>query len=108
MPRTAFTAQRPEKPVTQGARPMTHVTVPPPHASCLPPRGELYRLIVPNSRTAPRIVRDFVAVVLWAADHDRLVDDARLCVSEVVSNAYRHTRSARVTGRGQGDSYDSC
>ncbi|MEU3217949.1 ATP-binding protein [Streptomyces sp. NPDC006971] len=42
------------------------------------------------------MVRDFVATVLWATDHAGFVDDARLCASEVVSNAYRHTRSPRV------------
>lgn len=62
----------------------------------LPSRGERYRLVVPNARTSPKIVRDFVATVLRAAGHGPLVDDARLCVSEVVSNAYCHTRSPRV------------
>ncbi|MES9507576.1 ATP-binding protein [Streptomyces sp. NPDC000609] len=75
---------------------MTSVTVPPPPAPYLPRRGERYRLVAPNAPTAPRIVRDFVATVLRVAGHPRLVDDARLCVSEVVSNVYRHTDSAQV------------
>ncbi|MFE3940651.1 ATP-binding protein [Streptomyces sp. NPDC059118] len=75
---------------------MTSVTVPPPPAPYLPQRGERYRLVAPNAPTAPRIVRDFVATVLRVAGHPRLVDDARLCVSEVVSNAYRHTDSPQV------------
>ncbi|MFE6662949.1 ATP-binding protein [Streptomyces sp. NPDC057697] len=75
---------------------MTSVSVPSSPAPYLPQRGGRYRLVVPNAPTAPRIVRDFVATVLWAAEHPHLVDDARLCVSEVVSNAYCHTDSPQV------------
>ncbi|WP_405750686.1 ATP-binding protein [Streptomyces sp. NBC_00012] len=75
---------------------MTPVTAPPSPAPYLPQRGERYRIVAPNTPTAPRIVRDFVATVLWAAGHPRLVDDARLCVSEVVSNTYCHTDSPQV------------
>ncbi|MHC3819664.1 ATP-binding protein [Streptomyces sp. DT9] len=75
---------------------MTPVTVPPPPASYLPQRGERYRLVAPNSPTAPRVARDFVGTLLRATEHPGLVDDARLCVSEVVSNAHCHTRSARI------------
>ncbi|MCX4730261.1 MULTISPECIES: ATP-binding protein [unclassified Streptomyces] len=75
---------------------MTSVTAPPPPAPYLPQRGERYRLVAPNAPTAPKIVRDFVATVLWATGHPRLVDDARLCASEVVSNAYCHTDSPQV------------
>ncbi|MCX5102609.1 ATP-binding protein [Streptomyces sp. NBC_00439] len=75
---------------------MTPVTAPPSPTPYLPQRGERYRLVAPNAPTAPRIVRDFVATVLWAAGHAPLVDDARLCVSEVVSNAYCHTDSPQV------------
>jgi anti-sigma regulatory factor (Ser/Thr protein kinase) len=75
---------------------MTPVTAPPSPAPYLPQRGERYRLVVPNAPTAPKIVRDFVATVLWATGHPRLVDDARLCVSEVVSNAYCHTDSPQI------------
>ncbi|MFF3952829.1 ATP-binding protein [Streptomyces sp. NPDC001890] len=75
---------------------MPPVTAPPPPAPYLPQRGERYRLVVPNAPTAPKIVRDFVATVLWVAEHPHLVDDARLCVSEVVSNAYCHTDSPQI------------
>ncbi|MFF8913569.1 ATP-binding protein [Streptomyces sp. NPDC015032] len=75
---------------------MTSVTAPPPPAPYFPQRGERYRLVVPNAPTAPKIVRDFVATVLCATGHPGLVDDARLCVSEVVSNAYCHTDSPQV------------
>ncbi|WP_268250359.1 ATP-binding protein [Streptomyces atratus] len=76
--------------------PCPPVTAPPAPAPYLPQRGERYRLVAPNTPTAPKIVRDFVATVLWATGHPRLVDDARLCVSEVVSNAYCHTDSPQV------------
>lgn len=75
---------------------MTSVTVPPPPAPYFPQRGERYRLVAPNTPTAPRVARDFVGTLLRITGHPGLVDDARLCVSEVVSNAYCHTRSALV------------
>lgn len=75
---------------------MTSVTVPPPPAPYLPQRGERYRLTVPNTPLAPRVARDFVGTLLRTTEHPGLVDDARLCVSEVVSNAHRHTRSPLI------------
>ncbi|MEV5686664.1 ATP-binding protein [Streptomyces sp. NPDC052164] len=75
---------------------MTSVTAPPPPTPYLPQRGERYRLIAPNTPTAPRIARDFVGAVLRTTAHRELADDARLCVSEVVSNAHCHTRSVRI------------
>ncbi|MFE3904029.1 ATP-binding protein [Streptomyces sp. NPDC059153] len=75
---------------------MPPVTAPPAPAPYLPRRGERYRLVAPNTPTAPEIVRDFVATVLWATGHPRLVDDARLCASEVVSNAYCHTHLPQI------------
>ncbi|MYY06444.1 MULTISPECIES: ATP-binding protein [unclassified Streptomyces] len=75
---------------------MTSVTVPSPPVPYLPQRGERYRLVAPNSPTAPRVARDFVGTLLRATEHPGLVDDARLCVSEVVSNAHCHTGSARI------------
>ncbi|ROQ66891.1 histidine kinase-like protein [Streptomyces sp. 840.1] len=75
---------------------MTPVSVPPAPAPYLPQRGERYRLVAPNTPTAPRIARDFVGALLRTTEHPGLADDARLCVSEVVSNAHCHTRSARI------------
>lgn len=75
---------------------MTPVTAPPVPAPYFPQHGERYRPVAPNTPTAPKIVRDFVATVLWANDQPDLVDEARLCVSEVVSNAYCHTDSPQV------------
>lgn len=75
---------------------MPPVTVPPPPAPYLPQRGDRYRLVAPNTPTAPRVARDFVGALLRTTEHPGLADDARLCVSEVVSNAHCHTRSARI------------
>ncbi|MER5987207.1 ATP-binding protein [Streptomyces sp. NPDC001787] len=75
---------------------MTSVTASPPPAPYLPQRGERYRLVVPNAPTAPRIARDFLGTVLRNSAHPALMDDGRLCVSEVVSNAHSHTRSVRI------------
>ncbi|MFF9350734.1 ATP-binding protein [Streptomyces sp. NPDC014734] len=55
-----------------------------------------YRLTLPNSAGAARIARDFVTSLLNVNRHPDLVDDARLCISEVVTNAYRHTRSPLI------------
>ncbi|MFE9249936.1 ATP-binding protein [Streptomyces sp. NPDC007088] len=55
-----------------------------------------YRLSVPNDSAAPRLLRDFLAAVLRRAAHDDLVEDARGCLSEIVSNAYRHTGAGQV------------
>ncbi|MFE1962504.1 ATP-binding protein [Streptomyces sp. NPDC059479] len=65
---------------------------PPPSRS----NGQSYRLVVPNSACAPRIARDFVGSLLRITDHPDLADDARLCVTEVVTNSHRHTCSQRI------------
>lgn len=58
--------------------------------------GEVYRLILPNTAAAPRLARDFVASLLVVSRHTGLVDDARICVTELVTNAHRHTRTPRI------------
>ncbi|MEU1085263.1 ATP-binding protein [Streptomyces sp. NPDC005576] len=79
---------------------MTVVATPPPPAPStgplLPRRGDRYRVMAPNNAHAPKLVRDFVATILRVTGHLGLVDDARLCVSEVVGNAYCHTRSRLI------------
>ncbi|MFI1190722.1 ATP-binding protein [Streptomyces californicus] len=65
----------------------------------LPPSpigGELYRLILPNTAGAARLARDFVASLLGLSRHTGLVDDARICVTELVTNAHRHTRTPLI------------
>ncbi|WP_405797558.1 ATP-binding protein [Streptomyces sp. NBC_01506] len=68
----------------------TPVPPPPPHG------GETYRLAVPNTATAPKIARDFLDTLLHVSRHDALADDARLCVTELVTNAHRHTQTHRI------------
>lgn len=53
--------------------------------------GEVYRLTLPNTASAPRLARDFVTSLLKVSRHLGLVDDARICVTELVTNAHRHT-----------------
>ncbi|MEV8423323.1 ATP-binding protein [Streptomyces niveus] len=59
-------------------------------------RGESYRLTVPSSAYAPRLAREFISALLQVSGYAPLVDDARLCVSELVTNAHRHTRTRRI------------
>ncbi|WP_438285005.1 ATP-binding protein, partial [Streptomyces niveus] len=59
-------------------------------------RGESYRLTVPSSAYAPRLAREFISALLQVSGYTPLVDDARLCVSELVTNAHRHTRTRRI------------
>ncbi|MFJ7998663.1 ATP-binding protein [Streptomyces sp. NPDC096310] len=80
---------------------MTTVTAfPAPPALPAPPPapqgGEIFRLAVPNTVNAPRIARDFVGSLLRVGRHSTLVDDARLCVTEIVTNAHRHTRTRQI------------
>ncbi|MEE1800342.1 ATP-binding protein [Streptomyces sp. NPDC101062] len=80
---------------------MTTVTAfPAPSALPAPPPppqgGESYRLAVPNTANAPRIARDFVGSLLRVGRHSALVDDARLCITEIVTNAHRHTRTRQI------------
>lgn len=58
--------------------------------------GERYRLTLPNTASTARIARDFVALLLEREQRGGLVDDARLCVTELVTNAYQHTSSSLV------------
>ncbi|MFI8353083.1 ATP-binding protein [Streptomyces cyaneofuscatus] len=58
--------------------------------------GESYRLILPNTAAAPRIARDFLTSLLHLSRHPGLVDDARLCVTELVTNAHCHTRTPLI------------
>ncbi|MEV1048026.1 ATP-binding protein [Streptomyces sp. NPDC049916] len=58
--------------------------------------GESYRLTLPNTANAPRLARDFLTSLLRLSRHPGLVDDARLCVTELVTNAHRHTRTPLI------------
>ncbi|MEU3772303.1 ATP-binding protein [Streptomyces sp. NPDC032472] len=56
-----------------------------------------YRFTAPSRADTPRLAREWVALVLQAAGLAHLVDRARLCTSEVVTNAHVHTRSRRIS-----------
>lgn len=58
--------------------------------------GETYRLTLPGTASAARVARDFVTSLLVVSRHPGLVDDARLCVTEVVTNAHRHARTSLI------------
>ncbi|WP_406169784.1 ATP-binding protein [Streptomyces sp. NBC_00996] len=51
-----------------------------------------YTLRCPTLETSPRIARDFVASVLRAQRLGALVDDATVCVSELVTNSCVHAK----------------
>jgi anti-sigma regulatory factor (Ser/Thr protein kinase) len=71
-------------------------SVPPPPPPSPPDGGENYRLALPNTANAPGIARDFVGSLLRVSALSELVDDARLCVTEIVTNAHRHTRTRQI------------
>ncbi|GAQ54563.1 ATP-binding protein [Streptomyces acidiscabies] len=54
------------------------------------------RLIAANGTFAAALLRDQLAALLRTTGHETLVDSARLCMSEVVTNVYRHTRTRLV------------
>ncbi|MGJ5898720.1 ATP-binding protein [Streptomyces sp. V2] len=54
------------------------------------------RLIAANGSFAAALLRDQLAALLRTTGHETLVDSARLCMSEVVTNVYRHTRTRLV------------
>lgn len=58
--------------------------------------GESYRLTVPNTAHAPRLARDFISTLLHVSGYAPVVDDGRLCVTELVTNAHRHTRTRQI------------
>ncbi|MFJ2115761.1 ATP-binding protein [Streptomyces sp. NPDC087850] len=63
-----------------------------------PPRGgDTYGLSLPNTPAAPKVARDFVTSLLGLKErHAVLLDEARLCTTEVVTNAHRHTRTPLI------------
>ncbi|WP_411146410.1 ATP-binding protein [Streptomyces sp. x-80] len=61
-----------------------------------PLRNSAIRFVVPNSALAPKITRDLVATLLVVTGRPTLVDTARVCVSEVITNVRLHTRTTLV------------
>ncbi|MEV0784935.1 ATP-binding protein [Streptomyces sp. NPDC050423] len=73
---------------------MSHATTTP--RPSRPLGGETYRLTLPNTASAAKLARDFVTSLLGVSGHHDLVGDAQLCVTEVVTNAHRHTRTPLI------------
>ncbi|GHG76018.1 ATP-binding protein [Streptomyces griseocarneus] len=65
--------------------------------------AEFYELIAPATATTPRLARQFVTGTLEATGHPALIDNARVCVSDAVTNVVQHARvpslSVEVTVR---------
>lgn len=66
------------------------------HISALTPPGLNYRLTAPSLPDTPRVARDWVASLLRSFGWPEWAEAARLCTSEVVTNAHQHTGSARI------------
>ncbi|MFK0257517.1 ATP-binding protein [Streptomyces sp. NPDC090445] len=60
------------------------------------PADRTYRFTAPSLADTPRLAREWVALILQAAGLAHLVDGARLCTSEVVTNAHRHTDTREI------------
>ncbi|MFD7629490.1 ATP-binding protein [Streptomyces sp. NPDC059851] len=56
-----------------------------------------YRMVAPSRPDTPRIARDWVVSVLRGAGNPLLAERARLCTSEVVTNAHQHTETREIT-----------
>ncbi|MFD3515294.1 ATP-binding protein [Streptomyces sp. NPDC058657] len=54
----------------------------------LPPRT--YHLSIPNNTTAPSLARGLVVGVLAVTGHPDLIDAARTCLSDLVTNVVQH------------------
>ncbi|MFC9930220.1 ATP-binding protein [Streptomyces sp. NPDC127190] len=74
---------------------MSHASALPPPVPLLGPRAESYRLSTPHTLRAPKIARDFFATLV-GSQHPGFLAPGTLCISEVVTNAVRHTRSPRI------------
>ncbi|MEV7618004.1 ATP-binding protein [Streptomyces sp. NPDC089799] len=55
-----------------------------------------YRLVAPSRPDTPWIAREWVVLVLRTVGLGELVEAARLCTSEVVTNAHRHSGSDEI------------
>jgi anti-sigma regulatory factor (Ser/Thr protein kinase) len=62
-----------------------------------PAQMPAYRLIAPTAITTPKVARDTVAGLLAATGRPELAENARLLVSEVVTNAVQHAAAPLVT-----------
>ncbi|MCX5376719.1 ATP-binding protein [Streptomyces sp. NBC_00091] len=66
------------------------------HVEPAPEERLTYRMVAPSRADTARIARDWVVSVLRSAGYPELAERARLCASEVVTNAYRHTDTPEI------------
>lgn len=59
--------------------------------------ARFYQLVAPAEPSTARLARHFISGVLVATEHPLLVDDARLCVSDTVTNVVQHARVPDLT-----------
>ncbi|WP_338677337.1 ATP-binding protein [Streptomyces sp. SCSIO 30461] len=60
--------------------------------ACAPfPSSQRYSFTGPNAAMTVRLARDWVACLMEAHGRPRLVEAAKLCTSEAVTNTYLHT-----------------
>lgn len=76
---------------------MSHATTTPLPTN--PLGAEHYGLTLPNTPSTAKLARDFVTSLLGVSRHHDLVEDAQVCVTEVVTNAHRHTRTPLIRVR---------
>ncbi|MGK5731875.1 ATP-binding protein [Streptomyces sp. URMC 124] len=53
--------------------------------------SKTYRLSAPASPTTARVAREFVSAALQATAHTSLIENALVCVSDLVTNVVQHT-----------------
>ncbi|MFI9204102.1 ATP-binding protein [Streptomyces sp. NPDC053048] len=56
-----------------------------------------HRLSAPADPSTPRLARQFVTGALEATSHASLIDNARICVSDAVTNVVQHARVAELS-----------
>ncbi|MEC4018233.1 ATP-binding protein [Streptomyces sp. H27-D2] len=56
-----------------------------------------YRFIAPNLPNTPRVARDWLVTLVRGTGHPQFAEAARLCMSEVATNAHLHTRTPVIT-----------
>ncbi|MEU6895820.1 ATP-binding protein [Streptomyces sp. NPDC046557] len=61
-----------------------------------PGRRATYRMVAPSRAGTVGIARDWVVSVLRGAGWSEAAERARLCASELVTNAYRHTDTGEI------------
>ncbi|WP_329400812.1 ATP-binding protein [Streptomyces melanogenes] len=74
---------------------MTTAALVPP-APPVPTTTRTYRLSTANRKSAAAEMRALIAALLRIAGHASLVESARICTSELVTNVYRHTSAKLV------------